>query len=242
MKIAPKLAGKAVKLSDEMIRVFDDAAIKAQSKVRQVTQKLDDLITPDMVTPEGIRVKMPKSSIEKINEPKKIVSVDSSGKPSGTRFRDDYEAHIKERDFSKLSQKNGVSGSHDMKKLEQYDIAVNPTLTKDSIKILTKTPHPTVRGIYKVEYQMPKLDKGQPTGLWRNRSETNPFIKTVYDSSVISDAQITQWGREAFADAIKNGFTGQTRDWTGTASNGLKFKGYIDGEGTNAVRTFFIDF
>ena len=187
-KIAPKLAGKAVKLSDEMIRVFDDAAIKAQSKVRQVTEKLDDLITPDMVTPEGIRIKSP---IEKISEPKKIVSVDSSGKPSGTRFRDDYQSHIKERDYSKTSQREGVSGCHDKKALEKFDITVNPTITKDSIKILSKTPHPTIKGIYNIEYEMPKLNSQLKVIGWRLDSG-RPFVKTVYDSSIISDKQMMQ--------------------------------------------------
>ncbi len=238
VKIAPKLAGKAVKLSDDVVRIFDEMTIKAQGKVKQAAEKLDDLITPDMVTPEGIRIKSP---IEKISEPKKIVSVDSSGKPSGTRFRDDYQSHIKERDFSKLSQRDGVSGAHNQKEFEKYDISINSTLTKNSIKILSKTPHPTVKGIYKIEYKMPVLDNtGAPIpNQWRSRT----FPKTIYDSSIISDKQMTQWGREAFADAVQNGFNGTSGNkWKGIALNGLKFEGFIDIQGTNAVRTFYPDF
>ncbi len=203
--------------------------------------KLDDVFgkrQAEMITPQGFRIRTSQTADE-LNA--KIVSVDSNGKPSGTRFRDDYQSHIKERDFSKASQQSGVNGSHNLKEFEKYDIAVNPILTKHSIKILSKTPHPTVKGIYKVEYQMPKLDtKAQPTGLWRNKKGTDPFIKTIYDASIISDKQMAQWGREAFADAVKNGFTGKPSNrWEGAASNGLKFEGRVDIQGTSAVRTFY---
>ena len=173
----------------------------------------------------------------------KIVTVDSNGKPSGTRFRDDYEAHIKGRDFGKVSQRDGVSGAHNMKELEQYDIAVNPTMTKESINIISKTPHPTVKGIYKIEYKMPTLNGAQkPTGGWRFRKGTDPFVKTVYDPAVISDKQMAQWGREAFADAVqKNQIDLKNRSWNGEASNGVKFGGHLDTQ-NNSVRTFFVEF
>ncbi len=217
----------------------EKALTKQTAKIKQSTPKFDE---PILVTPEGIKVKMPKTPLEKISEPKKIVSVDSNGKPSGTRFRDDYQSHIKERDFSNSSQKRGVNGAHNKNEFEQYDITINPKLTKDSIKILTKTPHPTVKGIYKVEYEMPKLNgKLQIVG-WR-LDKGKPFIKTVYDSKIISDKQMAQWGREAFADAVQNKTIDLAkREWTGQASNGLKIFGYLDAKGTMSVRTFFPDF
>lgn len=121
-----------------------------------------------------------------------------------------------------------------MDELEKYAIKSGAIQTKESINIISKTPHPTVKDIYKVECQMPKLDvKGKPIGLWRNKTGTTPFEKTVYDPKVISDKQMLQWGREAFADAVKNGFSGNSGNkWTGTASNGLKFEGFIDKQGT----------
>ena len=218
------------------------------TKVGNVKQILKDgipkLNEPVLATPNGAPVKQtsikPAKTALENNEPLKIVTVDENGNPSGTRFRDDYESHIKEREFSKPSQKSGVNGAHNLDELEQYAIKPGTVQTKDSINIISKTPHPTVKGIYKIEYQMPKLDvKGQPTGLWRNKSGANLFEKTVYDPKVISDAQMAQWGREAFADAVKNGFTGQKREWIGTSSNGLRMQGYIDDKGSNAVRTFF---
>lgn len=206
--------------------------------------KITNLGEPELATPEGARIKTAtaRTPLEKINDPKKIVTVDSDGKPSGTRFRDDYETHIKEREFSKVSQSKGVNGAHNMKELEQYDIAVSQTLTKESINITSKTPHPTMKGIYKIEYQMPTLDRAQnPTGGWRNWKGTDPFVKTVYDPAIISDKQMAQWGREAFAEAQAAGRVG-SREWTGYTPNGLKIHGYIDEQGTKAVRGFFVEF
>lgn len=202
----------------------------------------------EFITNEGITVKInentfdkPLQSADDLNS--KIVTVDSNGNPSATRFRNDYEDHIKNRDFSKASQKSGVNGAHNLREFEQYDITVNPNLTKESIKIVSKIPHPLIKGIYKTEYQMPLLDKtGKPSGLWRNKSGNQLFEKTVYDPSIISDSQMAQWGREAFADAVQKGSVDVTnRFWTGISSNGVKISGYLETK-DNSVRTFFIDF
>ena len=259
-KVAPKISKTAAKISEKAGQFGDDianAANKAQAKGAKIMddfneglQKLGKTLIPEteLATPNGAKfdpseLRTRKTPLEKINDPKKIVTVDSNGKPSGIRFRDDYEAHIKKRDFSKTSQRSGVNGSHNMKEFEQYDIAINKTLTKDSVKILSKTPHPTVKGVYKIEYQMPSLDRtGKLTGQWRYKTGTTPFEKTVYDSSIISDKQMAQWGREAFADAVQNGTINIiNRFWTGTSSNGIKFGGHIDPQ-TKAVRTFFVEF
>lgn len=130
-----------------------------------------------------------------------------------------------------------------MAQFEQYAIKAGATQTKESVNIISKTPHPTVKGIYKVEYKMPVLDvRLNPTGAWRLKSKTDPFVKTVYDSSIISDKQMAQWGREAFADAMqKTPVQSRVKNikWEGTASNGLRFEGYADTKGSDAVRTFY---
>lgn len=215
--------------------------------VKQILKEgLPKLDEPRLATPNGAPVEPPaikpptgKTALEN-NEPLKIVTVDENGKPLGTRFRDDYESHIKQREFTKASQKSGVNGAHNLDELEQYAIKSGAVQKKDSINIVSKTPHPTVKGIYKIEYQMPELNKaGKPTGLWRN-SGAKFFEKTVYDPKAISDVQMAQWGREAFADAVDKGSIDLIkREWTGQASNGLKIFGYLDGKGTMSVRTFF---
>ena len=79
------------------------------------------------------------------------------------------------------------------------------------------------------------------TGGWRFRKGTEPFVKTVYDPAIISNKQMAQWGREAFAEAQAAGRVG-SREWTGYTPNGLKIHGYIDEQGTKAVRSFFVEF
>ena len=58
--------------------------------------------------------------------------------------------------------------------------------------------------------------------------------KTVYDSSIISDEQMLQWGKEAMQNSVSVG--SNIRSITETAKNGMRFQGYIDtttGEITN---------
>lgn len=59
-----------------------------------------------------------------------------------------------------------------------------------------------------------------------------PHPKTVYDPNVISNDQMTKWGKEAMEHGEIVG-----REIRGTASNGLKFTGYLDGNGK--VTNFF---
>lgn len=75
---------------------------------------------------------------------------------------------------------------------------------------------------------------GNPTGAFKEKV----YPKTLYDPAIISDQQILQWGRQAAAEAQAAGRL--TREWTGTAPNGLRFHGYLDEAG--AVRSFFPDF
>lgn len=60
--------------------------------------------------------------------------------------------------------------------------------------------------------------------------------KTVYDPSKISNSEIIAWGKEAMKNGTTNG-----RVRVGTASNGLKFVGYID-EVTNEITNFYSSF
>ena len=225
-------------------RVIPQVEEALTNKVGNVKQILKDslpkLDEPRLATANGAPIETTnikptsKTALEN-NEPLKITTIDENGKPSGTRFRDDYESHVKQREFTKASQKTGVSGAHDINEFEKYGVKLGVVQTKESINIISKTPHPTVKGIYKIEYQMPKLDaKGQPTGLWRNKV----FPKTVYDPAVISDKQMAEWGRQAFADAVQKNAVELNGKWHGQSPNGLEFEGYVD-QSTKAVRTFY---
>ena len=94
--------------------------------------------------------------------------------------------------------------------------------------------HPTQLGLQKVEYQIRALDRaGNPAGF-----KAKVFEKTVYDPRLISDSDMLRLGREAADNALARGAL--EREWTGTASNGMQFRGYLDSSG--AVRSFFREF
>ncbi|MBC2306232.1 CdiA family toxin C-terminal domain-containing protein [Listeria booriae] len=56
--------------------------------------------------------------------------------------------------------------------------------------------------------------------------------KTVYDPSIISDEKMYQWGQEAMQSGVISG-----RLVEGSASNGLKFRGYLNESGK--ITNFF---
>ena len=62
--------------------------------------------------------------------------------------------------------------------------------------------------------------------------------QTVYDPAKTSDAEIIEWGKQAADEAESRGAL--TREWVGTAKNGVRFRGYLNDAGR--VRSFFIDF
>ncbi|MBL1223826.1 EndoU domain-containing protein [Enterococcus sp. BWR-S5] len=93
--------------------------------------------------------------------------------------------------------------------------------------IINKKPHPTVEGIYEIEYRVPKEVKGK---LVLDEYKKIPEPKTVYDPNVFSNDQIYQWGSEAMQSGTING-----RIVKGS-SNDIGFTGYLDavtGELTN---------
>ncbi|MHC5218564.1 CdiA family toxin C-terminal domain-containing protein [Enterococcus sp. LJL128] len=88
--------------------------------------------------------------------------------------------------------------------------------------------HPTIEGIYEIEYRVPMEVKGQ---LIPNQYKRIPEPKTVYDPSIFSNTEMYQWGVEAMQNGTING-----RIVKGVSSNGIEFTGYfndVTGEITN---------
>lgn len=142
-------------------------------------------------------------------------------------LRSDIADHLRLRDPN-VRRSKGIGGAHS---LDEFNAAA----TIENIRITNRTPHPTQAGIEKIEYQMPALDSASnPTGGYKNTI----YSKTVYDPNVISDAEMLRLGQEAANEALSRGAL--TREWTGTASNGMRFRGYLDDAGI--VRSFFPDF
>ena len=141
-------------------------------------------------------------------------------------IEDGLPGHIRFQDHT-VPRAKGIGGAHSTD-------AFDPAVTAMGARVNSRTPHPTLLGVEKRNYSIPSLDSlGVPTGGFKAK----PSEKTVYDPTIISHADFLTWGREAANDALAR--RALTREWTGTASNGIVFRGYLNSRG--AVRSFFPD-
>jgi hypothetical protein len=141
-------------------------------------------------------------------------------------IEDGLPGHLQFQDHT-VPRSSGIGGAHSVD-------AFDPAITAMGARINSRTPHPTLPGVEKVNYSIPALDSaGNPTGGFK----ATPFNKTVYDPTQVSHADFLAWGREAANDAVARGAL--IREWTGTASNGVVYRGYLNNRG--AVRSFFPD-
>ena len=135
----------------------------------------------------------------------------------------ELEAHIKYTDPT-VPRKRGIGGAHNVDEF-----------LKNDIQIVSRKPHPDIKGIEIIEYQLPKLDKtGSPIlGIYQSGK---PFSKTVYDPKIISDKSYINRGIEAANNALTTSTDGVLpRIWTGVDSQGIVWRGYCE----NGVITSF---
>ena len=126
----------------------------------------------------------------------------------------------------------GVVGGHNYDEFKK--VLTDAGFDVDDCIINIKN-HPTIEGIYEVEYHIPARAYG-PNGdlvVIPGQYKTIAYPKTVYDPSIISDAQMIQWGKEAMESGVVTG-----RVINGYSSNGLKFTGFID-DATGEITNFY---
>ena len=135
--------------------------------------------------------------------------------PEGISYRQDLPKHLKT--FDVFTQKNGVGGSHNLD-------AFNQAVAEKGIRITSKTEHPTIKGIYQIEYEIPILDKQRnPTGIYKKIK--NP--KTVYDPVIHSDEKILQLSIKAAAIGLDNAISKGLRQFTQKVDD-ITFRVYLD--------------
>jgi Bacterial EndoU nuclease len=142
-------------------------------------------------------------------------------------YASDLEAHITTQDLT-VARANGIGGAHNLEAFEQ-------ALMDENGAVVRITQHPTLAGVQRIEYQLPALDC---TGTMTGGFKAQVYYKTVYDPVMISDAEFLAWGKEAALEAEARGAL--TREWTGTASNGVAYRGCLNSAGE--VHSFCIDF
>ena len=145
--------------------------------------------------------------------------------------------HLQNVEGYKGNRFAGISGGHDMNSLLTYIHEQLPHLTDDPDElIVSRTEHPTIQGIYNIYYRVPKQDgKGNFTGEYK----TFAYPKTVYDPAVLSPQQISNWAMEAFTGP---GVTLDGYAIRGTASNGLRFVGYLSTDNPSVLNNFYFIF
>ncbi len=147
---------------------------------------------------------------------------------SEVTFKDGFDTHIIEVEKIVRKGNKGVVGGHNLDNFMQ--------LFKDNgwnidECIISTNRHPFVEGIYEIAYGIPKLDREGNIIPGELKVVSQP--KTVYDPSIISDEQLIDWGKEAMRNGEVNG-----RVVDGVASNGVRFRGFLNLE-TNEITNFF---
>ncbi len=147
-------------------------------------------------------------------------------------YKADFADHIINAQGIVRKGSKGIVGGHNLDSFTK--ILTDQGWNIDDL-ILSKTPHPTIPGLFEIKYQIPALDAAQ--NVIEGQFKNIPYPKTVFDPSVISNDDILKWGKEAMEQAFSGGeVAGRVVD--GIASNGLKFRGYID-EATGKITNFF---
>ena len=132
----------------------------------------------------------------------------------------------------------GVSGAHNKNNFyKTLNDKFEPIFRKEGLEfsasdcIEGSIVHPKIPGVEQIRYKLPAMNQNNTVNQGVYKKIKAP--KTVYDPSVISDEQMLQWGKEA----MKNADCIEQRYISGTASNGLRFEGYIDIK-TNTITNF----
>ncbi|MFU2017075.1 PrsW family glutamic-type intramembrane protease [Peribacillus butanolivorans] len=144
-----------------------------------------------------------------------------------TTFKPGYDKHLAEVQEIVRRKGKGVVGGHNLHNFEKAFKEKGWDLKEC---IISRRKHPTIEGVHEIEYGLPKLDMEGKIIPGELKKVSHP--KTVYDPKIISDEQMLKWGEEAMK---KGKIVG--REKVGVASNGLKFRGFVDDSGK--ITNFF---
>ena len=143
----------------------------------------------------------------------------------GINFQVDQPKHL--TTVLNFTQKKGIKGAHTKDSFEQAVADYN-------LRIVNKTEHSTVKGVYEIVYEIPlKNKKLEYTGDYKIIKEP----KTIYDPVIISNDKILQLGQQAADKGIDNAIANGKREFTETA-NGINFRVYIKPK-TKTIINFF---
>jgi len=147
-------------------------------------------------------------------------------KAGNITFTEAADSHLTTVDgFNK--KKTGIQGGHSKEAFDQF-AETRP------INQVGETRYSDIEGLYEIDYQVAKLERGQPVaGEWVDSGK--PYTKTLYDPQIISDDTMKALGHDALSDATP--FTtpgGQTKVIGKTTYGGqtMKFEGWLNPNGS----------
>lgn len=237
---AVKAAGKAADAEKKVKPVEGKEKASSRSSVKGAASKLkDDMFKPILIPSVSnlfnwIRKNVPEVGLVREADTGRYHLIVRKGDSSDNRrtnmtnnfkFGSNAKNHLIN---SEGFNRNGVKGGHN---LDSFNNELKAQGFEPSDCIIQKTPHPTVEGVYEIKYQVPKKDiAGNLIIPKEYRVIKDP--KTVYNPELISNEKMFNWGKEAMNNGSING-----RRVEGTASNGLKFIGWLDESGN--VKNFY---
>lgn len=213
-KYASPIISSAKGVIGNLIPKLDDVA--------KVVQKADDikLNTVNNIPNGPVKPEVVQDVVKTVEGAGKLV------------YKADFADHLINAQGIVRKGNKGVVGGHNFDSFKK--ILIDQGWSLDEL-IISQKSHPTIKGVYEINYQIPALDAAQNSikGQYKNI----PFPKTVYDPKLISNETMVTWGKEAMEQAFSNNtISGRVID--GIAKNGLKFRGYID-EATGEITNFF---
>lgn len=206
-----KATGKTSSTVDEAIHAADD-----------IVDKTDEVV--DAVTDSAIK------NGDEVADGAEVVDDVVEGGTYTKVYKEGFDTHLIDGKLGSGSK--GVVGGHNFDSFKET--LINAGFDIDDC-IINVNKHPTIDGIYEIEYRIPARKYGA-TGeleIIPGQYKTIDYPKTVYDPAIISNEKAIEWGMEAMEEGIVSG-----RNIYGYASNGLKFEGYIDLE-TGMITNFY---
>lgn len=218
--------GKELLEDTEFVKIDDVKGEKAS--IVENLEKIGEVSDEDVNKIEKVNEIIDECHSEEILED--VVHVDEV---INIKYRIGYDKHLIEVEDIIRKKNKGVVGGHNF---DNFKNAFKDKGWDVNECIVDIKEHPSIDGIYEVEYRLPALNnKGE---IIPETYKNIPNPKTVYDPSKISNETIIKWGKEAMEEGIKNNRITNGREIDGYAKNGLKFKGYIDEE-TKEITNFF---
>ncbi|WP_262421868.1 CdiA family toxin C-terminal domain-containing protein [Bacillus aquiflavi] len=136
-------------------------------------------------------MRLAEEQIYRISGGKVSVGVGGTGKKASgaknSQFGDNAKNHLK--NVENINKK-GVVGGHNADVF--YTALKSQGVDVDDL-VVSKKPHPSIEGIYEVEYRIPRKDMACNTAkpiTYRNIRDP----KTIYNPAIIHDDLIYAWG------------------------------------------------